>query len=437
MNNIDKISETHFMYKVFLVLFIIVVLIVSGACQSLQAPGHDAPVPAPVYTPEATADPAQRPAPKQTPVPMVEATPEPTPEVVGYYAVVSNQYISINGDTVSFNVFEINGNLYLNLFELALAFSETEKQFFPEWVSEYSTILLTSNTPYTADDYFISHMSFENLMVSPANISTFFDGNSVSVSSFIIKENVFFELNDIAEILRLIIRIDTERGVIKIYTNYLLADRMERINNIDPSRPMIALTYDDGPHNIRTTAILDIMEEHGVVATFFVLGSEVERNPDVLLRAFNMGSEISNHTWSHPWANRSSAETLRNQLQRTHDIILSTIGVPPVNMRPTYGNITDDLQSLAREFDYPLILWSIDASDYLEQSPAAIYDHIMERVQDRDIILLHDIHDRTVEASRRLIPSLIEQGYQFVTISELFYFSNITPSPGERYRHGR
>jgi len=82
-------------------------------------------------------------------------------------------------------------------------------------------------------------------------------------------------------------------------------------------------------------------------------------------------------------------------------------------------------------------MWSIDPSDYLEISPEHIYDYIMERVQDGDIILLHDLYERTLDATRLLVPSLIEQGFQFVTVSELLRFSGITPIPGEIYRRGR
>jgi peptidoglycan/xylan/chitin deacetylase (PgdA/CDA1 family) len=150
-----------------------------------------------------------------------------------------------------------------------------------------------------------------------------------------------------------------------------------------------------------------------------------------------MGCEIANHTWSHMSAEGASADSLRSQLQRTRNEIESVTGIPSTNFRPPFGSITGTLQSVTGELGYPIILWSIDPSDYLPISPTRIYDHIMGRVQDKDIILLHDIHNRTLEATKRLVPSLIEQGFQFVTVSELLHFSGITPNPGGIYRHGR
>jgi len=199
---------------------------------------------------------------------------------------------------------------------------------------------------------------------------------------------------------------------------------------------MIALTFDDGPSKI-TIEILDILEEHNIVATFYVLGSLVARHSDTIIRAHNMGNEIANHTWSHISADNASADSLRSQLQRTRNEIESVIDIPSTNFRPPFGRINTNLQNITGELGYPIILWSIDPSDYLPISPTQIYDYIMERVQDRDIILLHDLYNRTLEATRHLVPSLIEQGFQFVTVSELLRFSDITPIPGETYRHGR
>jgi len=209
------------------------------------------------------------------------------------------------------------------------------------------------------------------------------------------------------------------------------------MSRIDPSRPMIALTFDDGPGNL-TNQVLDILEQHGVVATFFVIGRQIESHSETVLRAYNMGSEIANHTWSHRSLEQISADSIRSQLQDTSDAIESVIGVPPLHMRPPYGRINSDVESVTKELGLPIIFWAVDPSDYLRgRTPERVYDEVMENVRDRDIILLHDIHERTIEATRRLIPSLISQGYQFVTVSELMHFSDITLVPGESYKHGR
>jgi len=199
---------------------------------------------------------------------------------------------------------------------------------------------------------------------------------------------------------------------------------------------MVALTFDDGPGDF-TNQVLDILEAYNTVATFFVMGWKLEDNSDTVLRAFEMGCEIGNHSWSHPSLDRISRTRIHAQLLDTGNAVESITGVAPVIMRPTFGRFNKKVIEASRELGLPLILWSIDPSDYKDQSPESIYDHIMENVEDKDIILLHDIHERSFEASIFLIPSLINRGFQLVTVSELMDFSGITLEPGERYRHAR
>jgi len=199
---------------------------------------------------------------------------------------------------------------------------------------------------------------------------------------------------------------------------------------------MVALTFDDGPGDL-TDQVLDILQEHNVVATFFVMGRKIEDNSDTVLRAYEMDCEIGNHSWSHPSLDRISSARIHTQLLDTGTAIESITGVAPAIMRPTYGRVNKKVINTSRELGLALILWSIDPSDYLDKSPESIYDHIMEKVEDKDIILLHDIHERSIEATKLLIPSLKARGFQLVTVSELMDFSGITLEPGERYRHAK
>ena len=212
--------------------------------------------------------------------------------------------------------------------------------------------------------------------------------------------------------------------------------RRVRRPRIDPSLPMVALTFDDGPSNL-TDQILDILEHHDVVATFYVIGRKVEPFSDTVQRAYYMGCEIANHTWSHRSLVRISNDSIRTQLQDTNAAIENVIGVQPSSMRPPFGNSNSNVESISEELGLAVVFWSIDPSDYLERSVDTIYSHIMDAVQDKDIILLHDVHERSVEATRHLVPSLIRRGYQLVTVSELMYYSDITLEPGANYRHGR
>jgi len=220
-----------------------------------------------------------------------------------------------------------------------------------------------------------------------------------------------------------------------IYEPELTAEE-RRLIQLDPNLPMIALTFDDGPF-ARTNEILDILEEHNVVATFYVIGNQVERHSDIILRAHNMGSEIANHSWSHASFDRISDEYIHTQIYLTNAIVESITGVSPTSIRPPYGRVNDNARNITRDLGMSIMLWSVDPSDYLNRSPERIYNDVMNVLQDRDVILLHDLHARTVDATRLLVPSLIERGFQLVTVSELMYFSDITQEPGEVYRHAR
>ena len=199
---------------------------------------------------------------------------------------------------------------------------------------------------------------------------------------------------------------------------------------------MVALTFDDGPGEL-TNQVLDMLEEHNAVATFFIIGRKVEDNSDTVLRAFEMGCEIGNHSWSHPSLDRISSSRIHTQLLDTGNAIEAVTGVSPAIMRPTFGRINTKVTDASRELGLAIIFWSIDPSDYLDRSPESIYDHIMDRVEDKDIILLHDVHERSIEATNLLIPSLIDRGFQLVTVTELMDFSGITLEPGENYRHAK
>ena len=205
---------------------------------------------------------------------------------------------------------------------------------------------------------------------------------------------------------------------------------------IDPSLPMIALTFDDGPSKL-TNQFLDVLEEYGAVATFYVIGEYVRNNSDTIQRAHEMGCEIANHTWSHRRLTRISNDAIRSQLKDTSDAIENAIGVRPTHMRPPWGESNANVLSVSRELGLSVVFWSVDTSDYLSITPERIYNKIIDEARDKDIVLMHDTYERTLDALKMLLPSLVEKGYQFVTVSELMEFSDKELEPGKSYNHGR
>ena len=199
-----------------------------------------------------------------------------------------------------------------------------------------------------------------------------------------------------------------------------------------PTRPMVALTFDDGPGR-HTNSILDVLEEHGGQATFFVLGYRVERYPDTVIRAANLNNEIANHSWSHPRLPELNTTALTEEIERTSAIITATVGHSPSIMRPPFGRTSPHVRSVAEGMGYSLINWTLDTLDWRYRDADRIYNVIMSEVQDGSVILMHDIHGTTAAAMERVIPSLIYRGYDLVTVSYLLEHFYGELEPGKIY----
>lgn len=184
---------------------------------------------------------------------------------------------------------------------------------------------------------------------------------------------------------------------------------------IDLNRPMVALTYDDGPSQF-TPAILDLLEQHGSAATFFVVGQRVNSYPDILRRACNIHCEIGNHTYSHKTLTQISIAEIQSQVNMTNDAVRNIIGVSPIVMRPPGGAHNGTVEGTA---GMPLILWSIDTRDWQTRNAARTQAAVLDHISDGDIVLMHDLYQQTAEASSVIIPELVRRGYQLITVSEL------------------
>ena len=186
-------------------------------------------------------------------------------------------------------------------------------------------------------------------------------------------------------------------------------------NVIDPNKKVVAITFDDGP-SYYTEDIVNILKDNQAVATFFVLGNKVNIYHDVIKKAYSLGNEIGNHTYNHKWLSRLSTDEIIYQINRTNEEIKKIIGAYPTYLRPTYGSVNSRIRN---NTDMDIALWTVDPKDWKNKSPEDIANDILKKVDDEDIILLHDTHKRTVEALKILLPKLKEKGYQFVTLSEL------------------
>ncbi len=184
----------------------------------------------------------------------------------------------------------------------------------------------------------------------------------------------------------------------------------------------IALTFDDGPHPRYTPEILDILDEYGIKATFFVVGQNVQYYPELVKAEIDAGHEVGNHTYSHANLRKASYEVVCGEIGTTERLIYENTDFRAHLLRPPGGMYSQTVCDVAAADDYTIVLWSIDTRDWAHNPSDKIAEQILSDIRSGDIILFHDYIAKdspTAEALRKIIPTLLERGYKFVTVSEL------------------
>lgn len=192
-------------------------------------------------------------------------------------------------------------------------------------------------------------------------------------------------------------------------------EKPSRVINVRSDK-VVALTFDDGPNKKYTPEILKILTQYHARATFFAVGYNVTKYPDVLKQIAEQGSEVGNHTQMHGSLTAVTPEAAAASVEALQVSVEAVIGSRPVLMRPPGGHITD---ALAEQIGLPVILWDVDPQDWRRRNAQKIASHIINNVRSGDIVLLHDIYQSTVDAMPIVLKELSAQGYEFVTVSEL------------------
>jgi peptidoglycan/xylan/chitin deacetylase (PgdA/CDA1 family) len=194
-------------------------------------------------------------------------------------------------------------------------------------------------------------------------------------------------------------------------------------------KKLIALTFDDGPHASLTPRLLDILKKNNAKATFFMLGSRVKYYPAVVQRAYSEGHQIASHTYNHKDLTTLSAGNLRAEIDGTANAIEQIIGIKPTALRPPYGAFNNAVRTYANA---PIILWSVDPLDWKYRNAGVVYNNVIGAARDGSIVLMHDIHQTSVEAAARIIPKLQADRFTLVTIEQLIRARG-TPVNGQAY----
>lgn len=180
--------------------------------------------------------------------------------------------------------------------------------------------------------------------------------------------------------------------------------------------PVVALTFDDGPHPVYTPLLLDGLKERGVVASFFVLGRNVEGNEELLLRMKQEGHLIGNHTYNHSKLDDLEHQEAVEEIEKTSRIVESVLGEGTEFIRPPFGVWN---KSLEYEVTMLPILWSVDPRDWTTKNVADTVRKVAAEAEDQDIILLHDCYASSVEAALQVVDLLSERGFEFVTADRI------------------
>ena len=181
-------------------------------------------------------------------------------------------------------------------------------------------------------------------------------------------------------------------------------------------KKIVAITFDDGPHYKNTKLLLDGLRERGVKATFFLVGSRIAGNEDLILQMYRDGHLIGNHTFSHADLTGIPEMEVLGEVTKTNELIEKITGKKVIYLRPPCGYWNDNL---AKKINMKPVFWTVDPTDWKSTNVTQVVNSVMQNVEDGDIILMHDIYSSSVVAALEVVDRLLDMGYEFVTVDEI------------------
>ena len=214
--------------------------------------------------------------------------------------------------------------------------------------------------------------------------------------------------------------------------DYVISDNLST-RYIDPNKPMIAMTFDDGPNPSSSVGLGEYYFDRDARVTYFWLGSRIEQYPDIVTDMHSLGHEIANHSYNHKDFTTLNDEQLNYQTDYVSKLIKEITMQESVLIRAPYGHVNEKVKS---KIANPLINWEIDPEDWRVRDSKIIYDNINRYLYDGAIVLLHDLYPTSIEAAINILDNYLDT-YQFVTVSEMFAYKGIALNDGELYFSAR
>jgi len=215
-------------------------------------------------------------------------------------------------------------------------------------------------------------------------------------------------------------------AVILTLTAQSFAADGEAFSKLETDKKLIALTFDDGPHPVYTDEILKILDEYNVKATFFVIGKNAEKYPELVRAELSAGHEVENHTYGHIFANKTNCSAIKREISESEKVMSDICPYKFNFIRPPGGIYNSQFVDAIGDLSYSIVLWSLDTNDWKCPGADSIVNTVLSSVRPGDIVLMHDyvVGDSSTPAALKIIlPKLLDEGYKFVTVSELMSFS--------------
>ena len=291
---------------------------------------------------------------------------------------------------------------------------------------DYASMTVLWKANKSADGYQLSYGKGKNATAKTVNIE-----NSKSAKKVI--ENLSANTEYSVRVRTYVKDNDSKKyGAWSDVVSVKTAKQPKLSDKIDKKKKMVALTFDDGPgYNEASDKILDILEKYNAKATFFMVGKNVSDMPDNIKRKVKLGCELGNHTWSH---NHYGSQVTAADIKKCSDAIYKACGKRPTAFRPPGGNSTKVITDECKKEKMAMYYWSVDTQDWDSRDAKTIYNKSVKEISDGDIILMHEIYDSTADAIEKLVPKLINEGYQLVTCEELILAkTGKAPVPGVLY----